>query len=400
MNKLISDDGRFELNIQGDGNLVTYDRATGKPVWDSMSGKWHGYDPTASWPPPGPEPGPDPEPTPRPPTGRGLVNANFCNLRDSRGRRIFSSCLAAQTPDMIGEWIDREVQAGGTEYVLSVETGYASFDGPADWGYREVVHFYRAGRFREILTCLERILAKNLTPVLFLDPGGPFPGTAALVEIVKAVPAELADLSKFVLAWEPVKGDWPSDALSRAARAVRYALGDHRILLCHLSPGRAAGSSNPREDADPWKGDEVGFWFEHGGEDFDGFLYQSDVPRGPGRDKLNAWGFPCWQERGIEVAERFLPPGSPMPGAAGFQIEERDDDGSLRPARVHPGVAGYHSWFGANGNGRKRGLVPLTWFEATAYTFIREQSDEAWAREVATWAKSVGFQAFGNGLPV
>lgn len=402
MNRIASDDGRFESIIQSDGNLVTYDRANGKPVWDSLSGKWRGVDPSAVWPPPGPEPGPEPGPTPEPPpvADRRILRGNFCNLIDSTGRPIFSSCLAAQTPDMQAEWIDRELQAGGTHYVLSVETGYGSFSGPKEWGYGNIVHFYRSGRWAEFMAALDRVLAKNLIPTVFLDSGGRYPGEQFLTELLKAFPDGYFDLQDTAIAWEPVKGDWPSGDFSRAIRTVRSILGPKPILLCHLSPSRASGSANPPEDGDPWQGDEAGFWFDHGGDDFDGFLYQSDVPRGDESDRRNAWGELVWKERGIEVAERFLSPGTPMPGAAGFMMEARDEDDNLLPARVHPGVAGYHSWFGPHGNGRQRGLVPLTWFEATAYTFIRQQSDEAWAREVATWAQSIGFQGFGNGLPL
>jgi hypothetical protein len=408
VNNLKSLDGRFETVIQGDGNLVTYDLANGKPVWDSQSGKWRGVDAGATWPPanpepgPGPDPGPGPEPGPgpAPPADRRILLGNFCNIRDSRNRPIFSSCFLAQTDAMKDEWISREIDAGGNCYTFSVETGYGSFSGPKEWGYGEVINFYRTGRFGEVLDGLDRILKRGLVPRLFLDSGGPFPGTPYLTELAAAFPAAYREPVDWVVAWEPVKGDWKSDEFSRAIRGVRGVLGDSPILQCHLSPERAAGSSNPPEDADPWKSDEVGFWFGYGGEQFDGILYQSSVPLGNGRDKTNHFGELGWKERGIEVAERFLPPGTPMPGAAGFKMEgDKDPVTGIPECRVHPGVAGFHSWFGANGNGRKRGIPALTWFEATAYTYIREQSDEAWAREVATWAKSVGFQGFGNGLP-
>jgi hypothetical protein len=87
VNKLVSDDGRFETNIQGDGNLVTYDLATGKVVWDSMSGHWRGVD-DVPWVPPDPPKPPIPPIPPRPTISQALRPYGARSCQDQDGPRL------------------------------------------------------------------------------------------------------------------------------------------------------------------------------------------------------------------------------------------------------------------------------------------------------------------------
>jgi hypothetical protein len=283
-----------------------------------------------------------------------VVRANFCNLTDSAGRPIFSSCLAAQTPEMQAEWIEREREAGGTHYVFSIQAGYTD--------YPPEINFYLEGRMAEWLATLDRVLAAGLVPVVFLHTGGTYPGAAYFRGVLAEIPRSYYDRCIWASAWEPVKGHWTSRQFRDGSLVVRGALGPSPVMACHLSPGRLSFSSNPVEADDPWQGDEMACWREGWGADghpFSVFLYQSyvaETPFDPSEEE-------SWGERAKEVADRVL------------------------------GLPGAPDWF----HGIKRPV--LVWFEATAYTFIRGQSTSEWARSVAADAQSLGYQGFGNGLP-
>lgn len=334
-------------------------------------------------------PGP---PLPPPVTAdRRIVRANFCNLTDSMARPIFSSCLAAQSPEMQEEWITRERLAGGTHYVLSIQTGYGEH-------YPVECNFFREGRMEEWLEALDRVLDAGLVPVVMLDPGNAYPGAEYLRKVVRRIPSHYYDRAIWCCGWETVAGAWTSRQFFDANRALRDALGPDALMACHLTPARAAFSSNPGEPDDPWRrwawpvgadewayseglgdaaepdkvahpegewrGDEIACWHDQwgaAGHPFAVFLYQSKPPReGEACDVTvpDSWG-----DRAKEVADRFL------------------------------GNPGAPDWF----NGITR--PTLVWYEATAVTFIRGQSSSAWARTVARHAQTLGFTGFGNGLP-
>jgi hypothetical protein len=178
-----------------------------------------------------------------------------------------------------------------------------------------------------------------------------------------AIPSSYYPRGVWCPGFEPVKGAWSSKNLSDALRKVRTAIGQENLLAVHLSPSRASFSSNPIESDDPWGGDEIACWYSNGGEQPDLFLYQSSVPA----EGVYDHGPDGWCTRAKEVADRFLgKPGSP-------------------------------DWFTRS---RAHGRPTLIWMEATAYSFIRGQSSSAWAREVAGYAQTLGYQGFGNGLPL
>jgi hypothetical protein len=297
--------------------------------------------------------------TPMPPpvvADRRIVRANFCNLTDSMNRPIFSSCLAAQSPEMQEEWITRERLAGGTHYVLSIQTGYGEH-------YPVERNFYRENSMDEWLGALDRVLDAGLVPVVMLDPGNAFPGVDYLRAVLRAIPASYYVRAIWCCGWETVAGAWTSAQFFDANRALREELGPTALMACHLTPGRASFSSHPVEPDDPWQGDEIACWHDHwpGGHPFSVFLYQSPPP--PEGAAFDPTIPDSWAERAKEVADRFL------------------------------GLPGAPDWF----SGITR--PTLIWFEATATQFIRGQSSSAWARTVARHAQTLGYQGFGNGLP-
>lgn len=315
-----------------------------------------------------------PEPTPpfqpSPPVPAGPTRANFCNLYDSTGRPIFSSCLAAQTVEMQKEWIDREVQAGGNSYFISVESGYKNTDLPPEWGYGEVINFYLANRLPELFDSLGRILDSNLTPVLFLHSGGKWPGISYFAFLLDKLTSFLLNPKvKFIPAWEPVPGDWETVQLRDTINYLRTRISRERLIL-HLGRRRLSWSSNPLESSDPFK-----VWNEEKQQyetdeiascrwaaPFIGeFFYQSD-PFRPG-DSFNTSIPESNAERAKEVAVRVL------------------------------GTEPQHDWY----SGLPRPI--LTASETVAYWFIRRNGSPEYAREVASFFKGLGYQGFGNGVP-
>lgn len=289
-----------------------------------------------------------------------LVMCNFCNLRDSTGRPIFSSSLAAQSPAMQDAWIARELAAGGTHYVFSIGAGYTN--------YPPVVNFFLEGRMVEWLRTLDRVLAASLTPVVFLHSGDYDPGVNYLRCVLAQIPAAYYDHVVWVAGWETVRGGWTSRQFRDNNDVVRSIIGPDAILAAHLSTGRLSFSSHaPVESDDPWDGNEMACWRTGWGADrcqpspFDVLLYQTE-PYRQGDEFTTDTGK---GERAEEVATRVL--GTYVKGAPDWFV------GLPRPTLIA--------------------------YETVAYHFIRGQADEAYARDVASFFKTLGFQGFGNGLP-
>lgn len=319
------------------------------------------------------------------------VQCNFCNLRDSQGRVIFSSSIAALSLAEQDDWIAKEIAAGGTHYVTSVQTSYSGYFAPQ-------INFYETGRMAEFGASLVRIIKAGLIPIVFLHSGDSYPGDNYFRGVCREFKAFSPDIVKYCLwciAWEVVKGGYTSDEFNRANLIMREVLGDDATIAFHLSQGRAAFSSNPLEADDPWQGAEADCWTRVGtsqhplcGTLADVFLYQSIVCT-PG--EVNEYGDPTWWDRTLDTVERFLPAGTPMPGAQGVLATGRNGAPFKRA-----GVAGVDGpdWFAGQ---PKRPALCL--FEIVAYTYIRGKVNDAQVTAVANKAKSFGFTSFGNGLP-
>jgi hypothetical protein len=288
------------------------------------------------------------------------VLANFCNLRDAQGRVIFTADYAGLDDATRADWRRRLVAAGSTHLVVSPSGGgypgtpFTPFDLRGDPARFAVI-------VREILATTGAN-GKALTPILILDGGEPgfrdrvradWPGIrqalGADVERVLVVPG-----------WELVKA---SDATSADYAFALTFLHDQGWphIWAHLSPGRASASSNPIEADDPWQGAESGMWKSHGGEFVEGLLYQSEAVR-PNDDRCDPADDGCWLNRWEDVVPRI----------------------------------------GAGMNGWR--IIHLAYFEGPAYYYYRGQSDDAFARRIATAAQSICQKynvrcGFGNGLP-
>lgn len=307
-------------------------------------------------------------PTPPWATGERLktVRANFCNLRDSKQRSIFTIYVCSLPDHERAEWYDIQRQAGSTHTVLAPDYSYHEGEDqriklPPPRQMLDTPDVFRA----YVLEALNTRAADGFgfTPIIMLDEGHANPRDRidhkwpALIEAIR-------DLLPYCLicpGWELVKASaWTSADLSYGLKKLK-ALDVPHIWL-HLSIGRAAGSSNPIEADDPWQGAERDFWLTHGGEHIEGFLYQSQDLRIGDTIACDPNSDECWINRWRDVVPR-----------------------------IGNGMNGWR-------------VMPLVFFEGPAYYFIREEADEAFAREYARIARdeaaafgvSIGF---GNGIP-
>jgi hypothetical protein len=332
---------------------------------------------------------PAPPPVPAPPawvpsrTARLDIQTDFCSLRDSRDRAIFTPAIGGLPTAEQDEWIDRLVGIGATHCAVAVEAGYRDLYPRRD--------FYAAGEMDVFAALCRTLLGRRLIPIVFLTSGDHgdvnLPRIAPLCQW--AVDAGLVSSCVWVCGFEAVKGGWTTRQFDAAALTMRQILGPDAVIACHLSPTRLSFVSNPHEDDDPYSSD-INCWFERGGAEFDVFLLQ--LPS-TGRDDRDAFGQPAWMEVAIEAADRFLALGTPMLAADGWQT--RDHGG---PVVTHGPVAQGPDWFARP---RERGRPGLCLFETVAYHAINDPAaiDAEYVRSIATGAHGMGFRSFGNGLP-
>lgn len=259
------------------------------------------------------------------------------------------------------EWMRLLVTAGSTHVTFSPKAAYHDYMGGGfDW-------LNQPERFAALVKKVSEYTGANgkaVTPILFLDDGGPDPKPridAYWPAIASALRQNgTIDRCIVVPAWEPVKGDWTSAELSYALKTIK-ALFPESIIGCHFSPTRWAGSSNPLEPDDPWQGGESEFYKSHGGEFIEIAFYQAqaDAVFNPVCDPNDD---ACWLNRWY--------------------------DGVIRLGR---GVNGWR-------------IVPICLSEGPAYTYIRNQSTSDMARRWATSGRDLATAehvnvCFMNGLP-
>src|SRR6185295_19881628 len=85
------------------------------------------------------------------------------------------------------------------------------------------------------------------------------------------------------------------------------------------------------------------------GPEFDVFLFQCNVAiEGEIQEelfKIHHVKEAAWEDAAIQIADRFLPKGAPMPGAAGFRHLGREDATGTKPLLTHSGAAEGPDWF-------------------------------------------------------
>ena len=328
------------------------------------------------------------------------VRANFCNLRDSRGRVVFTPFIASLPPVERAEWYRILRDAGSTHIVLAPRYRYEGSTIPG----RDMRRTPAA--FRAVLEEALRTPSadgKGFRPIVMWadtpdEIDRDWPGLMGAVR-------DLGDRIICVPSWEPA---WRAADIARAIVRMRGLLGPDAHLFFHPLPGRATGASDlgvgearhtPRgakwrdlrdpgrpglgryyEDDDPWEGDAAGFWSNGPGRELEGVLFQTVHGRGV--------TIPCGRSLRDELGLRY--PDDCWAGAWDETV-----------ARLGAGVES-----DAYGRPVSRGSrrVTVVLFETVAYDYFRGLVDSDAARRVATdgakicatWGVACGF---GNGLP-
>lgn len=266
------------------------------------------------------------------------VLANFCNLTDSKGRVVFTAMTAGLPAEDRAEWLRLQVAAGSTHVAVSPRGGYPGSPIPAFDLYGQPDAF--AAIVREIMAT-PGANGKALTPILILDDGvvGFRDRVQRFWPGIRSALGDDADRVLVVPGWELVKASEVTSAEYSFALEYLHAQGWPHIWA-HLSPGRAAASSNPVEPDDPWQGAEADMWKTHGGQYVEGLLYQSEALR-PNDDTCDPADDGCWLNRWEDVVPRL----------------------------------------GTGMNGWR--VMYLTFFEGPAYYYYRGQADTAFALRVS-----------------
>jgi hypothetical protein len=293
------------------------------------------------------------------------IRANFCNLKDSKGRVIFGPTITGLPDDERAEWYAKQREAGSTHCVLTPgNPGVAPYEGSIPM--LKLVD--KPQEFRKfVLEALRTTSAsgKGFCPIIILDEGeGEGSPRQRMDRYWPALIDAIRDLLDYVIVvpgWELIKASpWTSTDYS-------YALGKlHGLRVVHLwahfSPNRWAGSSNPVEKDDPWRGDAAGFWKSSGGEFLEGILYQSDPLRDGSNPNCDPASTRCWL-----------------------------NGWTFGVTRLGTGSDGWRK-------------VRICLFESIAHTYYRGQASGELGRDMATAAQKVAQRhgvsvGFGNGLP-
>jgi hypothetical protein len=312
-----------------------------------------------------------------------------------------------------------------TDVVIAVAGNYADYLGGEAFDWRA-----NPGKLHDLAVWL---LDRGFRPIIFVstaDLGTEIEIYDGTMARVCGALTDLVDSAWYCIGWEVNKdrgGAWTAGQASDALLVCRQALGDKAKLIWHGQPTRTTPASYYGNDYhnrphsttplrwvgatdngawidadDPSDGSEMGaFYVEDSGfAEIDIVFYQTDhgangpsyVTGGPGLDEF---GQPRWWARAIECLERFLPPGTPMPGAAGFQV--RDESGHVCKHAGQAGApnsVGYVSpdWFAAP---RRRGRVTWVLFETVCYEFIRGECSDTAVVECTHDARGFGCGHFG-----
>lgn len=367
------------------------------------------------------------------PTDRAHFRSSFCSHRDADGEPVFDPVYFGvmwKRGDLasIDGMLETKRELGLTAIILCVQGSYGSYLGGESFDFRS-----DPDSFGDLCG---HVLARGFTPIILVGTadGGTwreiYDGTMARVlDAVK----DLAGEAWFCAGYEQDLdrgGGYSARQMDDALRLMRDRLGPEALLLLWLQPQRCTpasywgsnkdakptppdwnpvelkwitSDSDPNEGAwieadDPYGGDEQGAYYMSAGKEIDGLFFQTahgnDGPSYPegGAVGTDGHGQPRWIDRVIECADRFLAPGTPMPGAKGFI----DSSGITHTSGVAPSTSA-PDWFASE---RARGRVRFIIGETVAYEYLRNQCCDEAVRECCEVSESLGLGSpLGSFLP-
>jgi len=350
-------------------------------------------------------------PTPVGPLDRRTMKASYCSHRDADGEVVFD-------PIYFGVWWDRgdrarldrclatKRQLGANAVQLCVQGGYGGYMNGDTYDFRG-----NPQKYGELCTYVRD---SGFIPVILLataDGGTHVEIYDGTMQRVLDATAHLAKDAWYCPGYEinlDRGGAFNARQQHDAMLLIRKSVGDDGMILLWLQPLRCTmgaywgsnknakpgtpdwnptelkwvtSESNPSEGAwveveDPAGGGEQEAWYIEGGLEVDGLWYQTDHGlnspsyANPGETPgLDGHGQPRYYDRLIEIADRFLQPGTAMPGADGFVDSSGYTHGGVCPSHSAP------DWFHQS---RKRGRPVLCVGETIPYEYTRNACcDEA-----------------------
>lgn len=361
-----------------------------------------------------------------PPADRKSFRSSFCSHRDDHGEPMFDPVYFGvmwKRGDLpsIDAMLETKRELGLTACILCVQGSYGNYLGGESFDFRSDPEVYG--------DLCRYVRDRGFTPIILVGTadGGTwkeiYDGTMA--RVLDAV-ADLAPDAWYCAGYEQDLdrgGGYSARQMDDALRLMRDRLGPEALLLLWLQPNRCTpasywgsdknhkptppdwnpvelkwitSESDPNEGAwieadDPYGGDEQGAYYMSAGKEIDGLFYQTDhgsngpsYPEG-GSVGVDGHGQPRWIDRVIECADRFLAPGTPMPGAQGHI----DGSGITHTSDVCPSASA-PDWFASE---RARGRVLFIIGETVAYEYLRGQCCDEAVRECCEVSASLGLGA-------
>lgn len=373
----------------------------------------------------------EPEPAPGP-VDRRTMKASYCSHRDDDGEVVFDPIYFGLwwqngARDILDACLAVKRRLGVNAIQLCVQGGYGSYMDGATYDFRADPAEY--GRL------CTYVRDEGFTPIILVATadGGThkeiYDGT---MQRVLEATAHLANDAWYCAGYEQNLdrgGAYSARQQHDAALLIRKVVGDEGLILSWLQPLRCTmgaywgnnknskpsrpdwnpgelvwttSESNPNEGAwieadDPAQGGEQEAWYVEGGLELDGLWYQTDhgsnspsYAQPGGYPGLDGYGQPRYFDRLIEICDRFLPPGTRMPGADGFIDASGYTHGGVAPSHSAP------DWFHQS---RKRGRPVLCVGETVPYEYTRGQCCDEAVQECSEALISLGITAHGCWQP-
>jgi hypothetical protein len=346
------------------------------------------------------------------PLDRRTMKASYCSHRDHEGAVVFDPIYfglywGRNDRARLDACLRVKRQLGANAVQLCVQGGYGDYMAGATFDYR--------GNPAEYGRLCTYVRDEGFTPVILVGTADGYTHTAiydgSMARVLDAT-AHLAGDAWYCSGYEVDMdrgGGYTAKETDDAIALMRAHTGADALLLLWLQPNRCTAASyygsskhsKPQpwrpdvqlrwigtdtegawiEADDPYEGDEQGAWYRSHGGEIDGLWYQTphgaDGPSYPspgGQPGLDPHGKPRYWDRLIEICDRFLPPGTPMPAAEGFI----DTSNLTHTSGTAPSLHGAPDWFASP---RPRPRPVLCVGETVPYEYSRDQCcDEAVVR--------------------
>lgn len=370
--------------------------------------------------------------TPVVPRDRLTMRASYCSHRDQTGAVVFDPIYFGLLWDKgdkatIDRCLDVKRTMGVDAVQLCIQGGYPAYADGRTYDFRQRPDVYAR--------LCHYIYDAGFTPVMLVGTADGGTHVEIYNGTMQRALNELGDLAAsgwYCAGYEQDLdrgGGYNARQMDDALLLMRDELGTEALLMLWLQPNRCTpasywgsdknqrpstpewnptelkwitSESNPHEGAwieadDPYGGDEQGAYYMSGGLEIDGLWYQTAhgndgpayVTGGPG---LDAHGQPRYFDRLIEIADRFLAPGTPMPRAQGFL----DTSHLLHTSGVAPSLPGAPDWFHMS---RARGRVLCIVGETVPYEYSRDQCSDDAVRQCARDCEGLGLPVQGCWQP-